>query len=365
MKKYLILLPLLALFSFYAINRENQKTLPQEASVPVHTIMAKALPIPFVYNTIGTVVPLQEVTVRPQISGKLVNILFKEGDLVPEGTVIARIDDASAEAELDRTEAELAVNQAKLDEAENNLKRYRQLRKSSIISQKALEEQQFLCEQLRAAVKSDKAQVEIAQINYNHTQITAPISGRIGLKNINKGNLVSVSDTGGIATIIQLSPISVVFSLPQQLLYILENSEQSKVEAVDSSSGQKLGTGRITAVDNAVNPQNGTIRIRAEFVNDGNKLWPGQSVTVNLFYGQNKDNVVLPARAIRPGLGENYAFRVTDSKAEIVPIRSGYHNDKSVVVLSGVSIGDMIITDNFSKLKNGTPVEILLREERQ
>lgn len=359
MKKYLILVIIAILFvSFFLLNKKERQ--PEDVSkVPVHAISAVPEKIPYKYNTIGTVVPLQEVVVQPQISGKLTDILFNEGDTVAQGDVIAKIDEASAEAELDRTEAELAANQAKLHEAETNLKRYKQLRKSSIISQKALEEYESACEQLRASVMSSKAQMEIAQINYEHTKITAPISGRIGLKNINKGNIVSVSDNKGIATIIQISPISVVFSLPQRLFPVLAHNRNAVVEIVDNSLGEKLSEGKIAAFDNTINEQNGTIRIRANFDNNDAELWPGQSVNVNLLYGRNTDNIVLPKKVVRPGLDGSYIFKFTEGKAEVTPVKTGYEDENNIVILSGIGIGDTVITDGFSRLTNGTPVQLI------
>lgn len=359
MKKYLILfIVLISVISFLCMNKKEPQ-IPVVSKVAVHAVAAVAKLLPYKYSTIGTVVPLQEVVVQPQISGKLTDILFNEGDMVKEGGIIAKIDDASAEAELDRTEAELAINQAKLHEAETNLKRYKQLRKSSVVSQKALEEYESLHEQLQAAVMSSKAQVEMARINYEHTKITAPISGRIGLKNVNKGNMVSVSDNRGIATIVQISPISTVFSLPQRLLPLLAQNKDASVEIIDSTSEEKLNEGKVAAFDNTVDEQNGTIRIRANFENNNEKLWPGQFVSVNLIYGQNNRHIVLPNKVVRPGINGSYVFRFSDGTAEIVPVETGYSDEDNIVILSGIQEGDMIITDGFSALTDGTPVKLV------
>lgn len=359
MKKYLVLLIVLILFMPLLFLNKKEAYVSAASAVAVHTVTAAPQPLPYKYNTIGTVVPLQEVVVQPQVSGKLTDILFNEGDMVTEGRIIAKIDDASAEAELDRTEAELAVNQAKLHEAETNLKRYKQLRKGSVVSQKALEESESVCRQLRAAVMSSKAQVEIARINYDHTKITAPISGRIGLKSVNKGNIVSASDNRGIATIVQISPISVIFSLPQRLLSVLAHNQNAVVEIIDNTSGEKLSEGKVSAFDNTINEQNGTVKIRANFDNNNEKLWPGQSVNVNLIYGQNKYHIVLSNKIVRPGANGSYVFKFSGGKAEIVPVETGYSDENNIVILSGIKAGDMIITDGFSALTDGTPVKLI------
>lgn len=328
-----------------------------DAALPVHTIVAAPQDLPFAYNTIGIVSPLQEVSVKPQISGKLVNILFQEGDFVSEGDIIAKIDDATPKAELDRTQAELAANQAKLTEAEANLQRYRKLHTSSIVSQKTLDEYEALYRQLKATVAGNRAQVKIAEISYNHTNITAPISGRIGLKHINRGNIVSTAEE--IASIVQISPISVIFSIPQQLFSAVHHNSATTVEIADNASGTILSKGSISSMDNTIDPQSGTINIRANFNNEQENLYPGQSVAVKLIYGNNHTDIVLPANIVRPGLDGNFVFVAVDGKARITPVKIGYKDEDNIVIISGIKENDRIITDNFSKLDNGMPLKLL------
>lgn len=188
----------------------------------MHIITAEIKKIPFTYKTIGTAAPLEEVTVRLQISGKLLKLLFKEGDFVKKGDLLAQIDDATAQTGLNMAVAELASASAQFNEAETNLDRYRKLQKNSVVSKKMLEEQESLFEQAQATVDSAKSQIDAAQINLDHTNIYAPVSGRIGLIKKHEGNLVAENDSEGIVQIVQVSPISVIFSLPQQFFLHLK-----------------------------------------------------------------------------------------------------------------------------------------------
>lgn len=358
MKKYLSLFVAVVAVLLFFYNNKKVESVSGVTPVSVSAITATAKPLLYKYNTVGTVAPLQEVVVQPQISGKLEDVLFNEGDMVTEGAVLAKIDDAQPQAELERAQAELAVNQAKLQEAENNLKRYKQLRKVSVVSQKALEEYESAYKQLQAMVESGKAQVKSAQINYDHTKIAAPISGRIGLRKVDKGNIVSMSDNAEIATIVQMSPISVIFSIPQNLVPVLAHNNNTVVEICDNASGKIIAKGKVAALDNAINKQNGTLQIRAEFDNSDEKLWVGQFVNVSVIYGQNKHNVVLPNKVVRSGVNGSYVFKFSDGKALVALVETGYGDENNVVIESGIKEGDIIITDGFSALTNGMSVKV-------
>lgn len=358
MKKVLISVVIVAAVGLWFSFSGQRKTVRETpaAALSVHAVDAKAERLPFVYGTVGTVTALQKVVVQPQISGKLTKILFKEGDFVKKGDVIAEIDDAEPAAELSRVQANLTAVQARLREAEKNLKRLETLKQSGFASQKNWDEQTSLCVQLRAAVESGKAQVETARINKGYTKITAPISGRAGFKAADAGNIVSPATT--IATIVQTDPVSVVFSLPQSLFSELENNENAVVEVKDGLSGAFWGQGKIAAVDNAFNPQSGTVRVRAVLDNKGEKMRDGQSAAIDFIYGENTENVVLPNKAVRPGLNGEFVFKIENGKAVVVPVQTGYRDAARTVVLSGVRTGDLIVADNFSRLKSGTPIEI-------
>lgn len=359
MKKSLILIFVFAAaagFRFAPSVRRDAAGKTPDPVLSVRAVAAAAEKLPFAYGTIGTATALQKVVVQPQISGKLTAVLFKEGDFVKKGDLIAEIDDAEAAAELSRAEAELASANAALREAEKNLKRLALLKKSGYASQKSWDAQTSLCDRLRAAVQSAEAQTEAARINMGYTKIAAPVSGRAGFKNVDAGNVVTPA--ASIATIVQTNPMSVVFSLPQRVFSKLENSEKAVVEVKDGLSGAFYGRGKITAADNAFDPQNGTVKLRAVLDNRDEKMRDGQSVAVNLIYGENTENVVLPNKAVRPGLNGEFVFKIADGKIAVVPVQTGYRNETRAVVLSGVRKGDLIATDNFSRLKNGTPVEI-------
>lgn len=223
MKKYLICLLFPVSMAAYCLAHNSSKQPPVGAEeIPVHIITAEIKKIPFTYKTIGIAAPLEEVTVRPQISGKLLKLFFKEGDYVQKGDLLAKIDDAAAKAELDKAVAELASASAQFDEAKTNLVRYRKLQKNSVVSKKMLEEKESLYEQAQAAVDSAKSQIDTAKINLDHTNIYALVAGRIGLIKTYEGNLLAENDSEGIIQIVQISPISVIFSLPPQFFIHLK-----------------------------------------------------------------------------------------------------------------------------------------------
>lgn len=358
-KKYLLVLIAGVLCGAWYLSGQKPEQPAVAEVAEIHTITAKVKEIPYLYRTIGRAEALQEVLVKPQISGRLTDILFKEGDTVREGDIIAVIDEASAEAELDIAEAELTVNLSKLHEAEINFKRYKKLHNSAVVSQKVLEEKQALYEQLQAAVKSSRGQLEIAQINYQHTKITAPISGVIGFRNINRGNLVTTGSV--IVKIVQVSPMSVVFSVPQQYAPFLKKNQT--VDVFDGVTGAKLGTGTVSARDNAVNQTNGTLRVRAILANESQTLIAGQPVAVALQYGENKDYPVLPDKTVRPAENGRFVFKITGNKAVVVPVVTGYQGEGETVVLKGVSVGEIIAADGFERLAPGTRVRLISEEK--
>ncbi len=341
----------------------GKKEMPPPPPVPVSVIRAEQRDVPHMATGIGTVESLHNVTLRPQLEGVLSEVLFQEGQMVRKGDLLARIDDRATAAALAQAQAEKARNEAQLRAAEQDLTRYQNLVKEEAISRQTVEQQQGRVGELRAAVNANDAAIAAAQVQLSYTKIIAPVSGRIGLRRVDPGNLVRASDSEGLVTVTQIAPISVVFSLPQTLVPniqpLLKQPGGARVTAYDRDNGTELADGQLTMIDNQIDTATGTIRLRAEFVNADGSLWPGQFVTVRLQIGLSGNATVVLPRAVKQGLEGPFVFRVNNGKAEVVPVSVGYSTDKETVITKGVQPGETIVSDGQSRLKDGSPVKIV------
>lgn len=333
---------------------------PAPRPVPVLTSLAEARDVPHIGEVVGTLQPLQAVLLRAQVDGILMEVLFKEGDFVRRGQVLARIDDRPFKAALAAAEAQLARDKAQLRAAELDLNRARTLLQKSAGSQQVVDQQTAAVDQIKAAVALDEANVEAANINVSYTEIVSPIDGRIGIREIDPGNLVRQSDTSGIVSITQVSPLSVVFAVPQQVYAAMREHARrpggATVEIVERVSSATLATGEIVSFDNRIDTATGTARIRAVFDNSDEKQTPGAFVAVRIVTGMSAGAVVVPKLAVRPGMEGDFVYRVREGAAERVPVKVGYSNDELAVIASGVSAGDVIVTDGYSRLRDGAAV---------
>jgi len=330
--------------------------------VPVAVAPVERRDVPHWIASIGTVQSLHTVVVRPQVTGIVTEVLFTEGQLVERGALLARIDSRNFEALLAQAEAEKASREAQLRAALRDLERYRSLVEQHVISRQALDQQVSLVEQLEAAIKASEAIIAAQRVQLSYTRITSPVRGRVGIRRVDPGNLVQAGDAEGIVTVTQIDPISIVFTLPQELLprvhAAMQDRKGVRVTALERESGAPLAEGRLTSFDNQIDPATGTLRLRAQFDNPDALLWPGQFVTLRLEVGVSRDALVVPARAVRHGLNGPYVYRITDAKAELVPVVPEYQNDEIVVVASGLDAGDLVVIDGHSRLAPGTAVEI-------
>lgn len=341
----------------------GDKPMPPPPQVPVSVVRAEQRDVPHMASGIGTVESLHNVTLRPQVEGVLAEVLFQEGQMVRKGELLARIDDRPFAAALAQAQAEKARNLAQLRAAEQDLTRYENLVKEEAISRQTLEQQQGTVGQLRAAVNANDAAIAAAQVQMSYTRITAPVSGRVGLRRVDPGNLVRASDTDGLVTVTQIAPISVVFSLPQTLVPaiqpLLKQPDGAPVVAFDRDNGTRLAEGRLSMIDNQIDTATGTIKLRAGFDNADGSLWPGQFVTVRLRIGLSANATVVPPRAVKQGLEGPFVFRVTDGKAEVVPVTVGYTTDTEAVITKGIAPGETVVSDGQSRLKDGAAVKIV------
>jgi RND family efflux transporter MFP subunit len=331
--------------------------------VPVSVVSVEQKDVPQVAAGIGTVQSLHNVTLRPQVSGIVTEVLFEEGQQVTRGQLLARIDDRTILANLRQAEAEKARNQAQLKAAKLDKSRYDNLLAEEAISRQTVEQQIALVEQLEAAIAANEATIAAQRVQLSFTQITSPVNGRVGLRHIDAGNLVQTGGTEGLVTVTQVDPISVIFTLPQELLTTVQGLTHGRqfahVGAFDRDGGVLLAEGKLTTIDNQVDASTGTIRLRAEFVNKEGKLWPGQFVTVRLQTGVSDNALVVPARTVQQGLQGPFVFRVREQHAEVVPVQVSYSNDEIAVISAGLAQGDSIVIDGHSRLTANAKVKLI------
>jgi membrane fusion protein, multidrug efflux system len=330
--------------------------------VPVRTVLAELRDVPHEVDVVGTVESLQSVVIRPQVDGVLTELLFEEGQLVSQGQLLALIDDRTQQAALAAALAQRDRDLAQLRGAELDLSRYQSLVERDAISQQLLDQQRALVDQLRATAQLGSANIETARANLSFTRIVSPVSGRVGIRRVDAGNIVRTTDPDGIVSVAQVDPISIVFPVPQTQLTGLRVSANdpagATVIAVDRDTGTELGSGIITAFDNALDTRSGTARVRARFDNASGVLAPGTFVAVTMRAGITEQGVVLPASAVRPGVEGRFVYTVVEGSARRVPVEVGYANDQVAVIESGVSPGDQVVSDGFSRLRDKAPVVV-------
>ncbi len=349
----------LAALVWWFFGADKSKPAAKPTVIPVGLETVQLRDVPQSTSGIGSVQSLHTVTLRSQVEGVLAEVLFREGQLVKRGDLLARIDDREYAAALMRAEAELASNQAQLKSAELDQVRYGNLLKEEAVSVQIVEQQTATVARLRASVRSSEAAVATAKVQLSYTRIVSPIDGRVGLRRVDAGNLVRANDAEGLVTVTQITPISVIFSLPQELLPTLRpllDGVAAPVKAYTREAGTQLAEGKLATVDNQVDPTTGMVRLRADFANADGSLWPGQFVTVQLLTGQFPKALVVPVRSVRHGLNGAYVFRVKDDKAEVVPVKTSFQDDSIVVVTEGLAQGDRIVIDGYSRIKAGSLV---------
>ncbi|WP_323154179.1 efflux RND transporter periplasmic adaptor subunit [Pseudomonas alvandae] len=341
-------------------------TKPSAASaVPVRVVSVVEKDVPRFASGIGTVLSLHSVVIRPQIDGILTKLLVKEGQLVKKGDLLATIDDRSIRASLDQARAQLGESQAQLAVAQVNLKRYKLLSVDDGVSKQTYDQQQALVNQLKATAQGNQAAIDSAQVQLSYTQIRSSVTGRVGIRNVDEGNFLRASDAEGLFTVTQIDPIAVEFSLPQQMLPTLQRliaaPDQALVKAyigADGATGELLGEGRLSLIDNQINTNTGTLRAKAEFNNAAQRLWPGQLVTLKIQTAIDKGALVVPPTVVQRGLEQHFVYRVQGDKVESVPVEMVYQ-DSGMHIIKGVNAGDQLVSDGQSRLKPGASIQIL------
>ena len=342
------------------------KTKPTHApTVPVRVIQVVQRDVPRYVSAIGAVLSLHSVMIRPQIDGILTQLLVKEGQSVKAGDLLATLDDRLIQASLDQANAQLGQNQALLRVAQIDLKRYQLLSVDNGISKQTLDQQQALVNQLKATARGNQAAIAAAKVQLSYTHIHSPVTGRVGIRAVDPGNFLRVSDAQGLFSVTQIDPIAVEFSLPQQQLPTLHDLLEAKTPALvkafigDSEhSITPLGEGRLSLIDNQVSATTGTIKVKAQFDNPQHTLWPGQLVNVELQTGVEQNALVVPPSVVQRGLDNYFVYRVKGDGVESVPVRMVYQ-DTDLNIISGVNGGDTLVSDGQSRLKPGSRIEVL------
>lgn len=349
----------------WLFKRTSVSTMTTVASIPVRVVNVTQADVPRYLTGIGSVLSLHSVTVRAQVDGILSQVVVKEGQWVNKGDALASIDDRAIRASLAQAKAQASQSQAQLQVAGINLRRYKDLSRDNGISRQVLDEQQALFDQLTATLQGNQAAIAAAQVQLSYTQIHSPVTGRVGIRRVDPGNFLRVSDAEGLFTVTQIDPIAVEFSLPQQelatLQTLLDKPQPAVVRAYidgDTETGKLVGEGRLTLLDNQIAASTGTIRAKAEFHNGKHTLWPGQLVSVGLQVGIERNALVVPLTVVQRGLEGYYVYRVTEQKAEQVPVQVRYQTSTQSLI-EGVAAGDVLISDGQSRLRPGARVQVL------
>jgi multidrug efflux system membrane fusion protein len=330
--------------------------------MPVTTVTAQKGNIDISVNALGTVTPLATVTVRTQIAGQLMQLNFQEGQTVQKGDLLALIDPRPYEAALAQAQGALQRDQALLAGAEHDLARYTKLVTEDSIARQQRDDEKALVDQYKGTVEADKAQINTAQLNLQYCHITAPVTGRVGLRQVDTGNYVQVGDANGLVVITQTQPTSVIFSLPEDNLPAIMKRMSSAtlpVAAYDRSQTTKLATGQLSTVDNVIDATTGTIRMRALFENADNSLFANQFVNIVLLVDTLQDVIVVPSSAAKTGSPGTYVYVVKpDNTVAMTVVKLGPASGENVAVTSGLSAGDVVVTDGADKLKDGAKVSV-------
>ena len=330
-------------------------------TVPVVVATAQKGDLPVYLIGLGTVTAFNTVTVRSRVDGQIVKVNFTEGQFVREGDALIEIDPRPYQVLLEQAEGQLAKDQAQLHDVQVDFERYQLLYSEGVIPKQQVDTQQAQVGQFQGAIKADQATIDNAKLQLVYARITAPISGRVGLRLVDQGNIVHASDTTGLLVITQLQPISVIFTLPQdqlqQVLVKLRGGGHLPVEAYDRDDITKITDGKLATIDNQIDPTTGTYKLKSIFSNEANVLFPNQFVNVHMLVDTKRNLVVVPAAAIQRGPQGTYVYVV--SGGDIVNIRTvaiAQTTGNNIGISSGINPGDVIVIDGQDKLQDGSKV---------
>lgn len=334
-----------------------------DEGIPVSVAIIKSGDMPVVLSELGTVIPVTNVTVQNRVEGYLTQVLFTEGQEVHEGDLLAVIDPRPYEAELKQYSGQLAADQAQLDEARMDNVRYQKLLRRDSIDTQTAQDQQYKVKQLEGTVEADQGLVDTYRLDIEYCHITAPVSGRVGIRAVDRGNYVTAAQSGGLAVLTQMQPISVIFTLPQDKLGMvwkrLRTAKSLPVEAWDSTDTTKLTDGAVSSLDSQIDTSTGTVRLRALFPNKDEDLFPNQFVNAHLLVDTEHDVLLAPASAIQSGPNGSFVYVVQpDSTVAVRLVKTGVSQGDTVVVTSGLKADEQVVTSGIDRLHAGAKVTI-------
>jgi multidrug efflux system membrane fusion protein len=357
-----VIVVLLIAVGWYFTHRDAKKPDAAPAMVSVSTVLVKSEGVPLYVTGVGTVTPNFSVTVKARVDGQLVKVGFNEGQDVKAGQMLAELDPRTLQASLSQVQAQRGKDQAQLGNARADLQRYTTLLQQDAATQQQLDTQKTLVAQLEAAVKSDEAQINFAQVQLGFTTIAAPISGRVGARLVDPGNIVHAADTGGLVVINQIDPITVLFTLPEENVPAINRAQLDgaalNVTAAARDTEQPLAQGKLILLNNQIDTANGTVQLKARFPNPQHQLWPGQYVNVKLLLKDKEQVLTLPAAAIQRNQNGTYVYVVEpDETTKIVQVKVARIQDGIAVIASGVAQDQRVVLDGQYKLKPGVHIK--------
>jgi len=330
--------------------------------LPVVVATARNGDLPVYFNGLGTVTAFNTVTVRSRVDGQIVKINFTEGQYVKEGDSLIEIDPRPFQVQKEQAEGQLAKDQAQLKDAQIDYERYQMLFKEGVIAKQQLDTQQAMVGQFEGAIKADVAQIDNAKLQITYSHITAPISGRVGLRLVDIGNIVHATDTNGLVVITQLQPIAVLFSLPQdqlpQVMARMRTGAPLVAEAYDRDNSDKIATGKLLTIDNQIDTATGTYKLKAVFDNSRNELFPNQFVNMHLLVQTEKNVIIVPTTAVLHGPKGAYVFAVAqDNTVKMHEVKLAHSTGDLTGLSSGLAPGEVVVIDGQDKLQDGSKID--------
>lgn len=356
-----------AYYRFIYLPSQTKISAPPRRPIPVLAAPARLGDMSLYLNGLGTVTAFNSVTVRSRVDGELVEVAFKEGQTVKQGALLARIDPRPFQVQLEQAEGPLARDRAAHEIAKLNLERFQQLAKTNSISQQEIDTQTSVVKQAEAQIQTDLALIDNAKLQLEYCNITSPITGRVGLRLVDQGNMIRSGEAGGIAVVTQLQPISVVFTIPQDEIARVQKRMKSgaplAVEAFNRDFTTKLAGGTLSALDNQVDATTGTVRLKAKFDNEDEMLFPNQFVNVRLLVDTQQKVVLIPTAAVQRGQNFIYVYVLKpgaekELTVELRKITLGATEGTEVIVTEGLAAGEQVVTDGLEKLQNGAAVSM-------